>query len=471
MDRRLHSEIMSYMKKSGIMSLIDDCRAVIVGFSGGADSTFLLSFLSEHFKDKIICGAHLNHLLRGEESDRDNDFCRKFCEEKNIRFFEKKCDVAAAAEDGKAGTEECARNIRYSFFDECRNMLADDLKIDKCKILVATAHNADDNLETFIFNSVRGSGAKGLCGIPPVRDGIYIRPILCLSSAFIREYCEGHNIEYVTDSTNAENDYTRNRIRHLVVPELRKVNPSAERSVGRLSAALRRDEDYLQHETRRAMGEYFGKSKIPADVIRNMPPALSSRAVVHLFQAVSDAEISSVHVDGVIDAVMSGEKCELHLPGKITVFVGEELVFKKISQKNKPSVQPFCSKLAMGENRFDDLGFVLVLHGINDTCNGKISNIYNNLINIAFNNDKISGDLFVRNRRQSDEYFFSGHHRKLKKLLCDRKIPNDERDRIPVICDDEGILWIPGFPPRDGTAYEPGDTDVICVSCFTNRKN
>lgn len=470
MDSCVKSEILSYMKKSGIMPLVDDCSAVIVGFSGGADSVFLLSFLSELLSDKIVSAAHLNHSLRGAESDRDNDFCRDFCAERGILFFEKKCDVASISEEQGIGTEECARNVRYLFFDECRNRLSEELKIDKCKILVATAHNADDNLETFIFNSVRGSAAKGLCAIPPVRDGVYIRPILCLSSAFIRDYLKNHGVEYVVDSTNEENDYTRNRIRHLIVPELRKINPSAERSVERLSSSLRRDELYLQNETRKAMGEYYGENKIPADILREMDPAISSRAVVELFRAASDAELSGVHIESVMDAVMGGSACELHLPGSVTAFIGDEIVFKRVFEKNPPKTEPFCRELKLGENRFDDLDFVLVLRDINDTYNGKKPNIYNSLINVALNNDKITGDIFVRNRRCSDEYFFSGHHRKLKKLMCDRKIPRAERDRIPIICDGAGILWVPGFPPRDGVKAVPGDKSSISISYFDTKE-
>ena len=470
MDSRLKNEVLSYMKKSGIMPLLDDCSAVIVGFSGGADSVFLLSFLSELLGDKIVCAAHLNHSLRGAESDRDNDFCRDFCAERGIRFFEKKCDVASVSEKQGIGTEECARNVRYSFFDECRNKLSEDLKIGKCKILVATAHNADDNLETFIFNSVRGSAAKGLCGIPPVRDGVYIRPILCLSSAFIRDYLKKRGVDYVVDSTNEENDYTRNRIRHLIVPELRKINPSAERSVERLSAALRRDELYLQNETRRAMGEYYGKNKIPADILRKMEPAISSRAVVELFHAASGEEISAFHIESVMDAVMGGSVCELHLPGKVTVFIGDEIVFKEVTEKNPPKTEPFCRELKRGENRFEDLGYVLVLSDINNTYNGKSPNVYNSLINVALNNDKITGDIFVRNRRCSDEYFFSGHHRKLKKLMCAKKIPKEERDCIPIICDGAGILWIPGFPPRDGVKAVPGDKNLINISYIDTKE-
>lgn len=491
MDANVCGKIARFMEDSGEMSLVRDAEAIIVAFSGGADSVFLLSFMSEFLKDKTVCAAHLNHSLRGEESERDNDFSRCFCGERNIPFFEKKCDVASVAAERGLGVEKCARDIRYAFFDECRNMLSERLNIDKCKILVATAHNSDDNLETFIFNVVRGSGIKGASGIPPVRDNVFIRPLLCLSSSFIRTYCEKNKIDYVVDSTNAENDYTRNRIRHNIIPLLREISPFPERCVERLTAALRLDDRYIEEQTELAMGEWEGQNRISRSLLCSMDRVLSSRAVMRIYKEVSDGDLSYQHIESVINAARRAGKFEIHLPGHVTAFIGDEIVFEKVekvkkAKKAKESGEDgrdgkvgrgergnYSFELAPGENRFLDFGFIMVLRdknsAYNSTYNGNKPNVYKYLINILLNNDKILGKLFVRNRRAGDVYLLRGHHRKLRKLMNEKGIPEVERDLYPVVCDSEGIVWVPGFPPRDGAAASGGEPNVAEISFFKEQ--
>ena len=213
--------------------------AVICAISGGADSVCLLHILKEIAPTRSfeLYAVHFNHCLRGAESDRDEHFVRELCRKLNVELFCCSGDVKGYAENNGLGIEEAARILRYRFFEETAGRIPGSR--------VATAHNADDNAETVLMNLARGAGLKGLCGIPPVRD-IYIRPLLCMSREEINAYLEKHCLEHVEDSTNAENIYTRNRLRHEVIPVLKGMNPAFAGSVMETSDLLRADEGLLE---------------------------------------------------------------------------------------------------------------------------------------------------------------------------------------------------------------------------------
>ena len=185
---------------------------VIVALSGGADSVTLLDILNS-VKEKYnltIFLAHINHGLRGDEADRDENFCRELSQKYNAEIFVKKANVKELAKQQKISEELCGRNVRYSFFEELA---------DKLNAKIATAHTASDNAETLLFNIARGSSVAGVASIPPIRGRI-IRPLIEVTRTRIEQYCSEHNLNYVTDSTNLTDDYTRNNIRHNVIPLL-----------------------------------------------------------------------------------------------------------------------------------------------------------------------------------------------------------------------------------------------------------
>ena len=189
-------------------SLLDN-RNITVALSGGADSMALLSVLLE-IKGEFslnITAAHFNHRIRGAEADRDEAFVKEYCEKKGVELFLGSGDVPSYAKEQGLSLELAARELRYEFLKSVS------------KGNVATAHTASDNAETVIFNLTRGSGAEGLCGIPPKRD-IFIRPLILATREQIEEYCKENDIPFVNDSTNFCDDYTRNKIRHNVIPVL-----------------------------------------------------------------------------------------------------------------------------------------------------------------------------------------------------------------------------------------------------------
>ncbi|MBR6502326.1 MAG: tRNA lysidine(34) synthetase TilS, partial [Clostridia bacterium] len=215
--------------------MLKDVKHITVALSGGADSMALLDALLE-IKSELniekISAAHFNHQIRGDEAMRDQDFVVNYCKHKDIECFVGSANVPQYAKQNNLSLELAARRLRYDFFES--------LNTDK----IATAHTASDNLETIIFNLTRGTALSGLCGIPPVRDG-YIRPLIFCTRDDIENYCNQRRIQYVTDSTNLCDDYTRNKIRHNVATVLKQINPLAENAVSRMSLSIREDEDFI----------------------------------------------------------------------------------------------------------------------------------------------------------------------------------------------------------------------------------
>ena len=227
--------------------LIEKNDSVAVALSGGADSVSLLHMLCS-VKEKYnltLYAIHINHMIRGEEAERDEEFCREFCKKLSVKLFVKKINVPSIAEKEKISTELCGRNVRYKEFDELSKKL-------NCKI--ATAHTLSDNAETLMINLVRGTSLNGLCAIPERRDYI-IRPLILCDRAYIENYCHENSLDYVTDSTNLTDDYTRNKIRHNVITELKKINPSFEASLKRLCDDAKLLSVYLDKQTDKAVAD------------------------------------------------------------------------------------------------------------------------------------------------------------------------------------------------------------------------
>ena len=211
-------QILDTAKKYSMTETGDE---VIAALSGGADSVCLLLALNE-LKETLgikLSAIHVNHCLRGNESDRDEQFCRDLCGRLRIPLICGRFNVKEEAENRKISTELAARDIRYRFFQE-----------NSSGKKIATAHTANDNAETVIFNLARGTGTKGIAGIPPVRGNI-IRPLINVTRSQIENYLKEKNQEYVTDSTNLTDDYTRNIIRHIVIPVIEQINSSLFRTV------------------------------------------------------------------------------------------------------------------------------------------------------------------------------------------------------------------------------------------------
>ena len=449
----------------GMDAIMIERGTVIAAYSGGADSSCLLRMLDVWCRENGVrlCACHLNHMIRGESADRDEAFCAAECSGLGIEFHSERIDVPALAERCGMGLEEAAREARYRFFDD----VSEKLTGRRGGAVVATAHNSDDNLETVILNMVRGSGLKGMCGIPPVRDGRFIRPLLNDSSASIRAWCSENGVGYVEDETNESTEYSRNRVRRLIVPELRNLSDDPEKAVSRMCALLRSDEDFLSSE---ASGHVLadGVSAAVGD-LKRLHPAVLSRVFRILYSNCTGGceNLSSLHIESLSKA-LGGDSVnsEVTLPGGVSaVFDREKVRFAARDGENAPydTGVTECAPGDTVDNELFAMSFSLEDAGGNEKNDDSFINIYNSYIQTVLDFDKIKGTLRIRLRAEGDTYRIRGVNRKVRKLFNEKKITPYDRARLPVVLDDSGIIWIPGFPPRDGLAAGSKDCRRLTV--------
>ena len=249
----MKQKILETIKK---YNLIESGDKIVIGVSGGPDSICLLNILNQ-IKNELnfeIYVAHINHMIR-KEADEETEYVKDFCKKINVECFVKRIDVEKIANNLKRGTEETGRKIRYDFFEEILQ------KTNSNKI--ATAHNNNDKIETILMNILRGSGTSGLKGIEPIRDNKYIRPLIEISRDEIEEYCKEYKLEPRIDKSNNENVYTRNKIRNVVIPYIKKeFNPNIIKTINRLSDVSVEENEYLNKITEEA----FEKKLVSASV-------------------------------------------------------------------------------------------------------------------------------------------------------------------------------------------------------------
>ena len=449
---------------SVIHSMLDEQKGVLVGYSGGADSSALLHIMKEICDERglYLRALHVHHGIRGDEADRDAEFCRKTCERLGIDFTLEAADIPALARERGQGIEETAREFRYDAFVKA-------VKSDSRLTCIATAHNADDNAETVIFNLTRGCGTSGLCGIPPMRiiSGIpVIRPLLYAAKRDIIGYLNENGTEYIFDSTNADTAYTRNYIRHEIVPRLERVNPSFLDSVRRMTRSLSEDADYIDLAVERFISENVTDGRIDVSLLAKIERAISSRVVCRMFSAVSEKTLERIHVDAVLslaDAKRDG--ASVSLPGGVRAMIERGCLYFTDEAETEPI--SFEYTLHEGVNRFEYPDFAVFVSKSGDCRadlqkdNETLQNIYKLSIHTILSSDKIKHMLSVRSRRDGDAYVFGGMTRKLKKLYNDRGYSKEKRCRTPIFCDADGIVWVPEFSVADRVKPEGDGIKII----------
>lgn len=442
------------MDTEPIASAVRECRHMLAAYSGGADSAALLALLSEYCGEAgmPLTAVHVHHGIRGEEADRDAAACGEFCRTRGIGLRTVRVDAPAYAAEHGIGWEEAARILRYEAFSGIAETVESPL--------IATAHSADDQLETVLFRLLRGTALDGLCGIPPLRDRI-IRPLLTCGAADIRAFCREEEIPFVTDSTNADTAYTRNYIREKIVPLLTAIHPDPAAAVSRTAALLRADSEYLKKQAAPAVRD--GETTASLEILLPMSDAILSRAVMTLYEnaAHTRKDLSSVHVRDVMRLVRRGGYGRICLPGDVIAAVSAgRLTFTRRADIPPTPPADFEMPLSVGEHLFPEYGFGLSVSECADGKNpaadaektAENKNIYKLSISSSLPFATIKGTVYLRFRRAGDTLRFGGMTRSVKTLLNGAKIPPQERGRLPVLCDEAGILWIPGFPVRDADA-------------------
>lgn len=435
---------------------------VLVALSGGADSSVLLDVLLKCREELgiTVSAAHLNHMLRGKDAYEDEAFVRQKCEKLGVPFVCERIDITALAKKSGQSTELCAREVRYDFLRRAKR----ELGADK----IATAHNANDNLETVIFNLSRGSGTDGMCGIPPVRGDI-IRPLISVSRQEIEEYATQNSIAFCEDKTNAETVYTRNKIRHNIIPEILKINSGAIKNAWRSSCVLRDDADFLKNEACLAAERVMtGDIKCEVENLHGLHPALFGR-VCEIFAAKAAEKENYVleyrHVTALrVLCESTAPSGEVHLPGGICA---RREYDKLLFEKNGKSAVPEPTKLNKGEFYFGNFK-IFVKKAV------KTEKINNSVNTFTVSCDRIQNGLILRSRETGDEIKLPKRPTKsLKKLFIEKKVPKAERGKIPVIADGENTVAVYGIGTDE--RYIPQNGDEIYVieinkGCWENEK-
>lgn len=434
-------------------TMLNQNDSVIVGVSGGADSMCLLHYLfslRESLNINIIA-AHINHCIRGDEALRDENFVKEYCQSKGIPFVLKRIDIPKLSEELSIGTEECGRRERYRFFNELA---------EKHNAKVATAHTASDNVETVLLNITRGSGLKGLRGIPPTRGRI-IRPLINLTRAEIEEYCDKNNVPYITDSTNFSHDYTRNKIRLDVIPVLKGINPRLENTFSRLTETVTQDELFLSGLADKAMKRAFNGKGYRTEILRELSPSVRVRVIVKLCEEHSLRMLEKRHIELITDII--NKQCGgVSLPNRLYADASQHIfrIYKKQEQEIFDSV-PLISinKIKHNNAIFDITTIKINDFKINEKINKKV---FENALDCDIINDNT-----VLRLREPGDYFRmrgSGLKKSLKKLFNELRVPREKRDRMLLIANGSEVLWIEDIGVSKTSLITDNTDNIVLVS-------
>ena len=402
----------------------------LVGFSGGADSVTLLHALYTLLGKERLVALHINHMLRGAEADADEEFCRDFCQAREIPFLSRKIDVKAIC--GESGFEEAARNVRYEAFEEAAEAM-------QCTT-VSLAHTASDNLETMIFHLCSGAGASGLSGIPawrPLGKCTVVRPLLDVTREEILAYAEENELSFRTDSTNTDTAYTRNFIRAEIVPLLKKINASVEENARFAASTVSELQDYAEGSAKEFLQPY-AKDDVPVSALQKLSSAVRHPVLEALYRKNGGENLSrsqAIALDRLITQKKTG--ASVSLSGNMVARLdGGNLRFFHNDVEN--SLGLWKTTLSFGKNQLGTNAFLYI--------GEKPEGDFRFCASASINEASLV-TLFARPRENGEAYRFGGMTRKLKKLLCGDSLAAKKR---PVICDKDGVIWLPGFPIADG---------------------
>lgn len=399
--------VKSVLQTNSRFSLFEKGDSIVIALSGGADSVSLLHLLNsikEEYKLDLYA-AHLNHGIRGEEADRDEQFCKILCKKYNIPFICEHRDIPALAKERGIGEELCGREERYAFFESAaasRNAI------------IATAHTASDNAETLLHHLSRGMSLGGAAGIPPKRGNI-IRPLIEQTREQIEAYCAEHDLEYVTDSTNLSDDYTRNRIRHNIIPQFHQLNPGFEKAALRFTQSAAAAKDFLDECACRALEKSRTPFGYDAEILKKNHEAVLYNALAMLCGGNAEQQ----HLRAIAEILPKNGAVSLN-GGKTAVCRQGILRITEESLRKNFLEIPLCGAISF------DFG---------DT-----------IVNAFIDNSKLEIKPLFRTRQSGDSFTFYDRKitKPLRKMMNEKKIPSELRDRTLLLCTGSTVLWCMG---------------------------
>lgn len=421
-------------------NMIQKSERVMVGLSGGADSVSLLLCLKKLGYNVSAC--HINHRLRGDESMRDEKFCIDLCKRLNINLEVHRIDVSTYCKEQICSIEEGARNLRYKIFENA--------DCDK----IATAHTLSDSLETTIFNFVRGTGLKGLCSIPPVRDNI-IRPLITCTREEVERFLAEESQDFVTDSTNLSVDYSRNKIRHKVIPVFSEMNASLLDTYKNTLENLRNDENCLDLLSEELIEKSKTEKGYKADIISNAHPAIRNRAITKILSH-NNLAYSYQRIKDISEILNNGGKINLH---NDIFAVCKDGIFDIIKCSDHKENKFICLHVDF-QKRYQ-LFEKEISFNIMETDQAA-ANVHKKFANMCCDYDKIIGKVLLRNRKNGDKIILCNRNftSSVKKLLYS-SVPQNMRDEIVMLQDEQGLFFIEGFGCADRVKIDDNTKHIL----------
>lgn len=447
-------KISSYVKK---YHMIAEGDTIIAGISGGADSVCLLLVLCELQKSLpfVIRAVHIEHGIRGEASRADEQFVQALCDKLGIPLVCYHYDVPKLAKEWGNSLEEAGRKLRYETFAREAESAARAKEVEKSataiqailakQVKIAVAHHENDNAETVLHHLVRGSALQGLAGIAPVRGNL-IRPLLCVTREEIEEFLKQRGQSYCIDATNYELEYTRNRIRHEVLPVLTQINGQAVSHMAYSAEVLRETQEYMQMQSKRLEETAVTKTEEGLLVNREevwKEPVILRRLLLHrqiCELAGSSRDIAASHVNAVLELFDRQVGRSINLPYGICAKRVYEGVYFTETKEKTAGEKPFWGQAAPLP-KCDSFRCRIFEN------NERREEIPKKKYTKWFDYDKIKDNLCVRNRQKGDYFWLNegGDRKKLKQYFVDEKIPQDMRNTILLVAEGEHIVWVVGY--------------------------
>jgi len=372
--------------------------------------------------------------LRGEESERDELFVKNFCKKNDIKLEILKINIKNKSRESKISLEECGREVRYNFF----NFLKDKFSFDE----IFTAHTLSDNIETFLFNFSRGTGLSGLSGIPLKRDDI-VRPFLFFTRSDIENFCKLYKIDYINDSSNFSENYTRNKIRLNIIPEFKKVNLNFEKNVFRVINKVKEENDFLKEISLKEYNKFENKEKFSREILLNMPKVIKNRVLLIISKELFNINLEEIHVNLINKILEKNSGCVKLPENNELIMENNFLKIREIKEKNKI--------LNKEISFFDNKGLTESSRNVTinmfDCKNFFKKNKKDVRYYMALDLEKISTDAVFRNRRSGDLFFPAGRNgtKSLKKFFNEKKVDKEKREILLVLASKNNILWIENF--------------------------
>ena len=438
---------------------------ILVGLSGGADSVGLLLVLWKLRETLQISlrALHVHHGLRGAEADRDAAFSRALCERIGVPFYECRIDAAEEARRQKCSVEEAGRMARYRLYEETALAWENEMRQKKMcgreqvrQVYVATAHHADDNAETVLFNLFRGSGLTGLSGIAPVRGRI-IRPLLWAQRSEIQAWLRQQGQDWVEDSTNQESEYSRNWLRNELIPSVKeRLNTQAVRHIDQAGRRIRQADAYLEEVAEKWLQKHAPDGKVDVGALAEQAEIVQGYIVRRLLvkSGMPLRDVTETHIEAVRELLHQGTGKSVSLPhGFRAVNVYGFLEVHSDEPKKSQSTADESFSFSVQEFRHPGERKEVSLPGIQNENLLQMhrfprenrNEFPKNQYTKWFDYDKIKGTLSLRHRQPGDYLTLpSGGRKTLKSWMIDEKIPRQEREEIWLLAEEKHILWIVG---------------------------